>query len=262
MRKLFLLGLVAGAVLLFPLAGQAGNSGYEDRMDTSTHMYQPVTNCDWHWYYMGRGMDVCCPSAYCGPCGRHWCWGHRCHQGPCCGARCGEMVTVDHHVAWTCAGELTHPCNWNYYQSPDWDQYWNGWTDSWKTSWTGYNWILREREWYVTGSMRHLKEVMCDLEYDKIGEDLYVSAGHVTYPVTLGPGKYAVVASSGPRISEFGVSIEGPCDVLEAEDAGTDAVPALWFCVPCRTDLEINVDVSSWNGQNQSDYLGVLLFKD
>jgi hypothetical protein len=153
--------------------------------------------------------------------------------------------------------------NWDE-QGYDWDEYWNDWDeDSYfgRDRWDD-DWSRTDRRDIVENKLEYLYDYAWSRNLDPIMDDVSEIDGTRTYEMTLDRGYYVLMASGGPLIDDLDLHVYWRDGWDVAEDVNTDANPAVWFYVPDRTSVQIEVEVWSFNGNYWDDYFCILLCED
>jgi len=153
----------------------------------------------------------------------------------------------------------------------DWDEWSNDWNDWW-TDWDRDGGRGRDRydgrsnrsgnRGIVEDKLDYLFDFARDRGMDPIMDDIGEINNQQTYSLMLHEGYYVVFAAGGPDIEDLDLHVSWRDGWEVAEDIGTDAAPAVWFYVPSRTTIDIEVEVWSFEGNNFEDYYCILVCED
>ena len=264
MRRLLLLGVLVGVILLLPLAAQAAS-------DTPTKMLDSAKcgscscDCCYTCYTPSRNPHRwarChqCHSYRCGsPCSRPSY--HRCHRVRACHPCCSDWDTIDHQWTEVCTGDFKPDLPIHDGTQAEWDGYWESWTDAQQNLNDG-DWLHRERWWYMSSVLDHMQDVANVLCLCPIADEIYVVGEEITYEACLGPGRYVVLASGGPMIGDLDIHVTADCGAVETWDEGPDAMASLWFCLSSSANVEITLVPADYCGGESYEYYAFMLAKD
>lgn len=151
----------------------------------------------------------------------------------------------------------------------DWDRddrYWDDWNDcynDWEWSWDfDFGWdndySRNERRRIVENSLDDLYDFAWSRGHNPIMSEIDEINDTRTYTMTLQRGYYTAFARGGPFIEDLDLRISDGWRML-GEDIESDARPGVWFNVPNRTTVEIEVKVWSFTDWNDEDYFCLLV---
>ncbi|MFH1677029.1 MAG: hypothetical protein ABIC40_08380 [bacterium] len=152
--------------------------------------------------------------------------------------------------------------DWNNRSDSEWDDNWDHW-DNWDSDRYNPDQISDREGRIISDSRldflyrmayrRHLYPVMDDSGPIRNKE---------TLRITLPAGRYAVFATADSRVSDLDISVVDGEGWTIVDDFDMDASPAVWFNLPERTRVNIEVKVWSFEGFNSSAYYSLLLCED
>jgi len=150
--------------------------------------------------------------------------------------------------------------NWDEWHG-DWVDWWHDWDLEWRRDRDGYGSRNQDRR-MVENRLDHLYEFADSRRLYPIMDDIGEITDVRTYDLTLPRGYYVVFAAGGPWIHDLDLRIGMRDGWSIAEDIDTDDTPAVWFYLPRRTGIEIEVEVWSFNDSHFDDYYCLLVCED
>ncbi len=147
--------------------------------------------------------------------------------------------------------------DWNDY-SDDWRSWWGDWDDDWSCSWDE-GWSRSERRGYVERKLDYLHDFARHRNLVPIMDDIDEIDDSGTYSITLQRGYYVVFAAGGPWIEDLDLHVSWQRGRDICEDIGTDAEPAVWFYLPNRTTVDIELEVWEFDRCHYEDYACILV---
>jgi len=150
-----------------------------------------------------------------------------------------------------------HRNDWGEY-SNEWQDWWQDWDDGRRCDGSD-NWSGNQRRRYMEDKLDYLYEFASHRGLSPIMDGIDEIEDTRTYSITLHRGYYVVFAAGGPWIDDLDLSVTWRDDWSVAEDIGIDSAPAVWFYVPNRTTIDIEVEAWAYKGFHDSDYVCILV---
>ena len=139
----------------------------------------------------------------------------------------------------------------------DWDWHY-GYNYDWGRDWDNYS-SGNERRSIVEESLQDLYDFAYYRGHDPIMDDIDQISDTETYSLTLDRGYYVAFAAGGRNIDDLDLKINDRDGWNIAQDIDPDANPAVWFYLPERETVEIEVEVWSFRDWNDSGYFALLV---
>jgi hypothetical protein len=174
--------------------------------------------------------------------------------------------------------------NWNNDGNDNWndDNYWddnNGnndyqgdnydWND-WRDEYNNWDWSYGDDYGHgghdsgdgrgmVENNLSDLYDFAQSRGHNPIMDDIGQISDIETYSQTLDRGYYVAFAAGDMNISDLDLKINDDNGWNIAQDIDPDASPAVWFYLPDRMTVEIDVEVWSFTDWNDSGYFALLV---
>jgi len=160
----------------------------------------------------------------------------------------------------------------NNYNDRDYNRLWDNCSDEWSDWWrdwdnyrgydTGRDIGRWERRDIVNDKLGYLFDFAEYRGHRPIFDSVEEIDDSLIYSFDLDPGYYVVFAAGGPYVDDLDLEVNwvrGYSEREIAEDVGFDAYPAVWFYIPDRTTIEIELEIYRFNGTHFEDYACLLL---
>jgi len=149
-----------------------------------------------------------------------------------------------------------------------WHDDWHEWSRDWNNGWRGRDgwgrdeWSGRDGRDTAEARLDELYDFAWDRGLYPIMDDVSDIRGTRTYELDLPRGTYVVMAAGGPHTEDLDLHVYWRDQWEVAEDVEVDASPAVWFHLPNRTTVEIEVEVWAYANRHDEDYFCILICED